>query len=106
MVDENVYCRAKGECSRRQRHLGESRVDIPLSHVRRGDQVQEPRGQRYKEGQIDPGLEMEGCGREPVGQVYFDVLNRHLSYVFQGLRLNSKTVSDCLIDSLHVSRNL
>lgn len=36
MVEENVYCKQRGEPSQRQRHLGESRVHRTLSHVRRG----------------------------------------------------------------------
>lgn len=60
MVDEKVYCSKKGEHSKRQRHLEESRVDMPLSHVRRGGPGAEPKGQR-KEEQVDPRLEMEGC---------------------------------------------
>lgn len=40
------------------------------------------------------------------GQDYLNMLNRHLSYLFQGLRLNSKTESACLINNLQVSGNL
>ena len=51
---EKVYYRHVGEYSQRQGHLGESRVDMTLSHVRRGaaeerdrrgrGKVQQPRG--------------------------------------------------------------
>jgi hypothetical protein len=41
MVEEKVYCRQNREHNLRQGHLGESRVDMPPSHVRQG-----PAGER------------------------------------------------------------
>lgn len=35
MVEKNVYFRLKGEHSQRQRHVGESRMDMTMSHVGR-----------------------------------------------------------------------
>lgn len=40
MVEKKVSCRQKGEHSQRQRHLGESRVDMTLSHVKKGEGVE------------------------------------------------------------------
>ena len=65
MVEGKFYCRYEGENSQRQTHLGESRVDMTLSHVRRG-------GKKGKRGQ--PGAaarrpkvqkEQKGRGGEP-----------------------------------------
>lgn len=56
MVEEEVYYRYVGEHSRRQAHLGESRVVMILNHVREGEekkeenQVHSPVSQRYKKG--------------------------------------------------------
>lgn len=37
MVEEKFYCRLTEEKRKRQRHLGESRVDMTLGHVRSRD---------------------------------------------------------------------
>jgi hypothetical protein len=52
MVEEKIYCRDVGEQSHRQTHLRVHIVVMTLSPVRRGrvrgNQVQQPGGQRYK----------------------------------------------------------
>lgn len=46
MLEEKVYCKYIRE--QRQEHLGEARVDMTLSHVRRGRG--EGRGERQEPG--------------------------------------------------------
>lgn len=52
MVEEEVYCRYEGTHSQRWEHLGQSRVDVTLSHGRRegrGKRRARPRDQRVKD---------------------------------------------------------
>ena len=50
MVEEKVYYRYVGEHSQRQGHLGESRVNMTLSHVRRRVRREGGRGERRRGG--------------------------------------------------------
>lgn len=46
MVEEKVYYRHMGEHSQRQKHVGESSVDMTRSHVRRrGEERRRERGE-------------------------------------------------------------
>lgn len=47
MGKENVYYSYVEECSQRQGHLGESRVDMTLSHVGRRQEGRGERGTEY-----------------------------------------------------------
>lgn len=62
-VEEKVYCRQKGDHGQMQEHVGESRVDITLSHWRKGGKERERRPKRdwatkmtelYRERQPSP----------------------------------------------------
>ena len=61
MVEEKVYYRYVGEYSQTQRHLEESRVDMTLSYVRRGQREPRAAVRRPKRGGL---TKMVGFYRE------------------------------------------